>query len=200
MARWIFRHGEIDRIRHVRHWISSTRNLEVLDAGCGDGRFLMAILSGPPRSVRLVDLVAKNVETAVANLRGSARVVEGVVADALIGDGHRFDIVLAIGMLDYQRDWQRALSVLAGLSRGVLVADLPRACHPRNLLRYIWLGLNGIRLSFAPKHTIIAALRALGIPFELESTPLEWFFCLHCQGGSSHEGRPDESAWPYSCR
>lgn len=158
----------------VRAWVPSTRGLAVLDAGCGDGVFLAECLSGAPARIRLEDVSPRALAQAARALAGAAGEVEGAAVDVLEGDAREFDLVLAIGILDYQTDPAHALRRLAARSRGTLIATIPRAGHPRNWLRRLWLAARGLPLSLATRGEAGRLARSLGRPFEIRRCRLEW--------------------------
>lgn len=185
-SRLFFRHGEQARREAVHQWLGTTEGIDILDAGCGDGRFLRSVLAGTPNKVQLEDLVTGNVTLACAHLQGFATEVKGITRNAIGALEERHDLVLAVGILDYQPKWKEALATLILRTRGILIANLPRATHPRNLARYSWLRMNGLHLNLIRHAPLKATLRTIGLPFDLRATSLEWFIKIDCQGESQH--------------
>lgn len=175
VRRLLFRHGEAERCRIVREWLPSTLGFNILDAGCGDGEFLSSVISGQPVRIRLEDMVSDNVAVACSTVTGQAVTIEGMTCDTFTCKDSGFDVVLAIGLLDYRRDWQNALIRLIGRSRKDVIANVPRFDHPRNWLRAVWLYGHGVRLRLVRKKQLMKALRTLGLPFDVQGSRFEWF-------------------------
>ena len=76
LARLAFRRGEHTRLRDIGRWMPSLVGRSLLDAGCGDGTFLAALLApaltARPQVIRLEDLIATNVSAATARARPGA--------------------------------------------------------------------------------------------------------------------------------
>jgi SAM-dependent methyltransferase len=182
-GRLLSRHGERERVRIVRAWLPSADGHSVLDAGCGDGAFLAAVLAGRPARLRLEDLSPRAVEQAARTLAGRADALETAVADAMEAEPGGFDAVLAIGVLDYQPDPARALRRLLLRSRGVVIVSLPRRDHPRNWARRAWFALRGGALVLASRRRAEAIAAGVGRPFDVERGRYEWFLRIHPAGG-----------------
>jgi len=168
------RSGEDERLRVVRGWLPSTRGLRILDAGCGDGVFLRSILAGRPARIACEDISGRAVRAAARELDGCADVVTSELRDAIDESAGGFDVVLTIGMLDYQRDWRAALAKLLRRSSGVVIASVPRREHCRNWLRYVWFSLLGIDFHAAPRRQVARGATSLGRTFALERTSYDW--------------------------
>lgn len=184
-GRLFFRSGEKERRRAICGWLRSTEGLRILDAGCGDGVFLHSLLHGRPEELVYEDLSARAVKAADGELACAGESTEGVVWDALVERGGPFDVVLAIGMLDYQHDWVEALTRLLKRGCGVLIVSVPRRGHPRNWLRYVWLRLRGLRLQTARLSDIRGAMARCGLSFEVRSARYDWLVRIRIGGASS---------------
>jgi len=195
-GRLFFRHGEKERDRIVREWLPSAGGLRVLEAGCGDGAFLAAVISGRPARLRVEDISPRAVAAAAHRLAGRADEVESAVVDAMEPGCGGFDAVLAVGVLDYHPDLARSLERLLRRSRGVLIVSVPRRDHPRNWLRRAWFALRGGAFLLAGRGGTARAAAALGRPFDIRRGPYEWFLRIH-PAGTAHRtaGHPgyDES-------
>jgi SAM-dependent methyltransferase len=178
-GRLLSRHGERERIRIVREWLPSAGGLSVLDAGCGDGEFLAAALTGRPARLRLEDVSLRAVDQAARTLAGRAEALEAAVADAMVAEPGGFDAVLAVGVLDYQPDPAWAVARLLRRSRGVLIVSLPRRDHPRNWARRAWFALRGGALVLASRRRAATIAAAPGRPFDLMRGRYEWFLRIH---------------------
>jgi len=189
-GRLLFRHGERERVRIVRAWLPSAAGLAVLDAGCGDGEFLAAALTGRPARLRLEDISPRAVEQAARTLAGRADALEDAVADAMEAEPGGFDAVLSVGVLDYQADPGRALRRLLPRSRGVVIVSVPRRDHPRNWARRLWFAARGSPFVLASRRRAEGLAAALGRPFDLERGRYEWFLRIHpAEGGETITAR-----------
>ncbi|MEW6751153.1 MAG: class I SAM-dependent methyltransferase [Candidatus Latescibacterota bacterium] len=181
--RWLgsqlFRAGEAARRRAVRRALPGLDGLDVLDVGCGDGVFLSSVVEGRPRLLRLEDLVVACVQAAQRRMRGRAeRVESGVVDSARTVDERTFDVVMAIGVADYQRDWVRFIGRLLRRTRGRLIIDVPRTDDLRNQVRRLWLWGYGIRLQTATRRALGAGLGPLAPSPVVQVTRHSWVLCL----------------------
>lgn len=181
-GRLVFRHGEKERIRIIRRWLPSVRGLTVLDAGCGDGVCLAAALPDRPAQIRLEDLSADALHEAAARLAGSTDRLEAEVVDVFDADSHDFDVVIAVGVLDYHADLPRALHALLLRTRRVLIVDVPRMSHPRNWLRRAWFALRDVDFQLASLEQVRRAAAGCGHPFDIERGPYEWFLRISVEG------------------
>jgi SAM-dependent methyltransferase len=167
----------------LRGWLTSTEGLSILDAGCGDGQLLSEILCGRPASVRLEDISARATESARSRLSGAAAMITAVVGDATTIESRGFDLVLAVGMLDYQRSVEDGLLRLLCRTDGVLIATVPRIAHPRNWLRYVWFTWHGIPFQAVGRRRLVRA--SFGKPYRLDRCRYDWFVRIEAGGGVS---------------
>jgi glycosyltransferase involved in cell wall biosynthesis len=175
LASRLFRHGEVARRRIVQLWVPDVTGLSILDAGCGDGKFLISVLRGRPAMLRVEDMVASNVDAARTVLEHHADRFEGATCDSTTEALGDFDLVMAVGLLDYQQDWQGVLMRLVQRSARTVIVSIPRGDHLRNRLRLPWLVCNGIRLTMMERQCLNDTLDNLGLTFDLHATDLEWF-------------------------
>lgn len=184
-GRLFFRSGEKERRRAICAWLGSTEGLRILDAGCGDGVFLHSLLDGRPAELVYEDLSARAVKAADGELARAGESTEGVVWNALVERDGPFDVVLAIGMLDYQNDWAQAVTKLLKRASGVVIVSVPRRGHPRNWLRYVWLRLRGLRLQTARLSGIRGAMSRCGLPFDVQRARYDWLVRIGVGGARS---------------
>jgi 2-polyprenyl-3-methyl-5-hydroxy-6-metoxy-1,4-benzoquinol methylase len=178
-----FRHGEAERIRVLRTLLPDTTDMTFLDAGCGDGVCLEAAMRGAPQLLRLEDICLTALSSAVHRLRSVAQKLEYEVVDTFEAQTVGYDVVLAIGLLDYQEDLSRRLGTLLNRSRGVLIVSIPRADRFRNWLRMVWLRLHGLRLQMRTRRQIYRLAASLGCPGELVQARYEHFIRILVKPG-----------------
>jgi glycosyltransferase involved in cell wall biosynthesis/SAM-dependent methyltransferase len=173
LGRTLLRHGEAERRHILRGLLGNLDGLAVLDAGCGNGTALSAAIQGRPRLIQLEDISPDAADEAATQFTDRADRIVPVVADAF-SRADSFDVVLAIGVLDYQTDAAGPLACLLQRSHGVLVVTLPRL-HLRNWARSIWFKV--LRVPFCTLDRTAAHRLAIQAarPFELVKGPFEWF-------------------------
>ncbi len=175
LSRLLCRHGEGERLQLVRQWLPACDGLRILDAGCGDGVFLGRLLHGRPACIRLEDLVAARVHEAHARLRGRADTIEAQVTDvAAAQDAARYDIVLALGIFDYNADWPALLRRLLARTAGRLVADFPKRGTLHDHLRRIWLRRHAIILQSTTRQELEELLQARSGGARIAELTLNW--------------------------
>lgn len=175
----MFRSGEASRRRVVLPLLPQLDGLDVLDAGCGDGDFLSRVVKGRPKLLRLEDLVLKLVQGASSRVTGLADRIEVAVTDSAAADGNEaFDVVLAIGVADYQPDWAHFVARLFDRTSGRLIVDIPREADPFNQVRRLWLRLHGIHLQTSTRRGLAARLGPSCPTPGIHVTRHSWVLCL----------------------
>ncbi|MES2319268.1 MAG: class I SAM-dependent methyltransferase [Pseudomonadota bacterium] len=175
----VFRVGEAERIQIARAFCGATTGLHVLDVGCGDGEFLANVLEGRPATLTLSDLSMDSLATARETMRAHCADIATVAGDFQSALPERqFDLVLAIGVLDYWQDWRHMLGQLAVLTSGRLLISMPPEGVPRHWLRRIWLACQGVRLQTVSRDHLHLALAEAGLDGVLLRTRYEWFACV----------------------
>jgi len=182
-GKWFFRSGEDRRLRLLREWLPDTAGLSILDAGCGDGETLAAALGGRPACIRLEDLSGRALGEASRRLAGGADRLSAAVADAIRAGAGGFDVVLAVGILEYQANLAEAAAALLGRADGVLIASVSARHHPRNWLRKLWLLAHGIDLRLAGRSRVEGLARSFGLPCQVKRCRYDWFFRIDVEGG-----------------
>jgi ubiquinone/menaquinone biosynthesis C-methylase UbiE len=110
----------------------------VLDVGCGSGRYALEYLRRGAARVVGVDFSTPMLSIAqrLAHDRGVAgrcEFLQGDFTEMTIGE--RFDIVIAIGVFDYQADPPSFLRRMAAQSRGRVIATFPGRSMVRMRIR-----------------------------------------------------------------
>ncbi|MBT6149240.1 MAG: methyltransferase domain-containing protein [Gemmatimonadetes bacterium] len=175
----LFRSGEAARRSVVRDSLPELDGLDVLDVGCGDGVFLSSVVKGKPRLLRLEDLVPEFTQCAHDRMRDQAEHVEVGVVDSCHTECEKtFDVVLAIGVTDYQHDWVHFIEELLRRTTGRLIVDVPRERDLLNQLRRLWLWLHGIRLQTSSRHGLSRRLESLCQASTIHFTRHNWILCI----------------------
>jgi SAM-dependent methyltransferase len=174
MAR-MSRRGESERYQIISAWLPDCDGLSILDVGCGDGQFLSQVLSGRgrPAQLRLEDIVEKWADLSLERLRDAADKVSAHVLDSRSGqDSAQYDLVLALGVTDYDHDWRGMIADLVARSRGLLFVDVPKVGPFHNVARALWLRYHGLRLQTASRTDITRLVG--GAKATVVELPLQW--------------------------
>lgn len=171
----LFRRGEKSRISSVKRMIQTTEAMSVLDIGCSDGYLLSQILDGRPSLISLVDLSEKNIKAVERRLSFSADKIVTYSCDFRAMDiVNPYDIVIAIGVLDYYPDWIESVTLLLNATKGILVFDLPKSGTGHSMLRKLWLRHNGIKVFPITKRELTEKLEKFESPSEIIELPLNF--------------------------
>ncbi|MGA2324172.1 MAG: FAD-dependent oxidoreductase [Sedimentisphaerales bacterium] len=175
ISRFAFRRGENSRLQQVYRWLPHCEGLDVLDAGCGDGMFLYQALRGMPARLRVEDFVPARVNEARRKLLHKADVIEAVIADVCeVSDSTCYDIVLAMGLFDYETDWCNLLNRLLVRVRGALIADFPKAGTLHNYVRKAWLCSHRIKLHSVYRSQLDTLFAKCSVRAQIVELPLHW--------------------------
>ena len=184
LGRLLLRHREEERIEILRRWLPEEETLSILDVGCGDGSCLAAALVVPPRFIQLEDISATALTAAANRLSCEGREVACFAGDGFRFDvpAARYDVTLAIGVLDYQTDTRSGLDRLLRRTSGMLIANVPRSGHPRNWIRRLWFFARGLPFRGLTRGRLRRILTDIEHPFEIEAGPYEWFLKVTLAG------------------
>ncbi len=180
----LFRKGELLRIEALRNLLPSLDGLSLLDVGCGDGFVISQLISSRLSLIRLLDIVEGNLRYAVDRLKGSADIVEFEKGDVFSKSSskEKYDVVIAIGLLDYYQNHSEMLKYLLNYSKGTLIFDIPRPGTLHLQLRKAWLAMHGIRVFSLSRKDIDQLLK----PFDMQQTvielPLQFIIKLSTRG------------------
>ena len=99
------------------------------------------------------------VSEAARRIGSAGRTVEAAVADINepAHDGDTFDVVLAIGVTDYNPNWDAIIANLCRRARGTVIVDFPIAGGLRAVARKSWLRWHGVTL----RRTTLEELRPM---------------------------------------
>ena len=129
------------RLAFTLEAVAPAQGKRTLDAGCGSGRYCLALAEAGAAEVVGLDLAPRMLEIArrLAREHDVADRCSFVQTDLLdYADDKPFDIVMAIGVFDYLRDSRAALAHLHCLTAGTLVAAFPSRWALRVPFRKIW--------------------------------------------------------------
>ncbi|MDQ4131311.1 MAG: class I SAM-dependent methyltransferase [Actinomycetota bacterium] len=129
----------------------------VLDVGCGSGRFGASLAQRGAEVVVGLDfapemLVLAEQRCAEAGVADRCTFLE---ADFLTWEWDEpFDLVLAVGVLDYVAEADPFIARLASASRGTTVISFPRLVHPLVPVRAARLRMNGCPVFFYRRNEV----------------------------------------------
>lgn len=173
-----FRPRDVERLNILSDWLPSLMGKSLCDIGCGDGTQIRRILShgNMPSNLLLQDISRSAIHRAKENLAGCGCSLSELVGDAFTdGFGGPHDIVIAIGVTDYYRNWDDILDVLLKGTSELLIVDFPRKWKLRNLPRRLWLWRNHMDFNAISYQDLCALLsRHTGV-YEIEKSTYNWF-------------------------
>ena len=134
-----FRRDIYERFVMTMEHVHSFKADSVLDVGCGSGRYLESLhqlgvkrLVGIDFSPTMIDLARRRL-TSLQPVRGGHDLIE---ADFMTYDSkEQFDVVIALGVLDYVRDPAAFLQKLALTAKHSVVASFPSTSIYRTPIR-----------------------------------------------------------------
>jgi SAM-dependent methyltransferase len=91
---------QVDLVLHVAEWILQRRLRSVLDVGCGEGQWGLA-LKRRRRRLRYVGVDPSAWAVTTHGARRGLRAGSITDLDTVLAPGERFDLVLCVGMLNY---------------------------------------------------------------------------------------------------
>lgn len=149
----------------------------IADIGCGDGAFLASILPPGHYTIHLSDLSETMLDRARLTLApfGEIRVHRGDSIDPNLMP--HADVLLAIGVLDYWRDWEGRLAIFAARRDALVILSLP-APSARQWLRSLWLAAHGLSVRWFRKAVVERRLESMGRRFRLERVAEDWMIVL----------------------
>lgn len=181
-----FRKGEKQRIASVRKWIAEADYQSVIDIGCGDGYFLSEVLDKKVKLLRMEDINANNILIAEERFAARAERVETVIADSFLAfDDREYDIVMAIGLFDYYRDWRLILDKLMERTHDTLIVDFPKSFTFHALIRKIWLFINKVSLFTITEKRLNDLVIETGLDCEIKGVSSNWMVKIKKRRGDS---------------
>lgn len=174
----VARKGEDQRAAFLRAHLTAASDGNVLDIGCGDGKFAFDIFHEADVALTLSDLSPRFLNLAAArfiHIPGT-KFYNGNGFDLVPASS--FDMIVAVGVFDYWDDWRDRLSLLISQQRATIVFSVPRFNSARQLARYVWLRMHGIKLQAVAKDELSSILDAGVRPYTLDIVGDDFMVCL----------------------
>ena len=155
-GRWLDRVLRADMYERFRRTVAECEEpgLEVLDVGCGTGRFGIAVAKQGAGEVLGLDFADNMLDLArqMAEREGVGDVCTFQNGDFMEMEfGRTFDAILAIGLFDYVKDCLPFLKKMRRLARKKVVATFPIFWTWRAPVRKLRLALRGCPVYFFKK-------------------------------------------------
>ena len=189
LARWLDRVFRWDMYERYKRTVAECGEpgLEVLDIGCGSGRFSVAVAKAGAREVLGLDFAEAMLGIAqqLAEKEGVADRCQFQTADFMEHDfGREFDVALAIGLFDYVVDPLPFLRKMRRLSRKKIVATFPLKWTWRAPVRKVRLALRGCPVYFFTKPQVEKLMADAGFgAATVERIGKIYFVVGHCPPG-----------------
>jgi 2-polyprenyl-3-methyl-5-hydroxy-6-metoxy-1,4-benzoquinol methylase len=138
----------------------------ILDAGCGSGRFYVEFAKRGAKKVIGIDISENMVSLSkkLAEEMGVADICDFHKSSILdFKPEIKYDLSIAIGVLDYIRDPLPVLAKLGKLSKGLVIISFPRVFTWRAPIRKLRLLLQKCEVFFYSKSRIKALLKGAGL-------------------------------------
>jgi len=187
VGRWLDRVLRWDMYERFRRTVEECGEpgLEVLDVGCGSGRFSVAAAKAGAREVWGIDFAEKMLKMAreLADRRGVGESCRFLAADFMNYEfDRRFDVTLAIGLFDYVADCAPFLRKMRRLSRKKVIATFPRRWTWRAPVRKVRLSLHGCPVYFFTRAQVERLMTQAGFQCStVERIGKIYFVVGHCE-------------------
>jgi SAM-dependent methyltransferase len=161
----VFRKDMYERFSYTLRQAEPIKDREILDVGCGTGRYAFAFIERGCRKVTGIDIAGQMIDHCrkVAVEKGVTENAEFTCTDLLdFHPGKKFDICIGIGLFDYISDPLPVLKKMRECTGDSLIVSFPRLWTWRAPVRKIRLGLRGCNVRFFTKKQISALLTAAG--------------------------------------
>jgi SAM-dependent methyltransferase len=161
LDRWL-RRDMYERFDWVMETAGDVRSKQIVDIGCGSGRFVSALAKRGAAHVTGVDVAPQMLKLArdLAAKEGVADACSFVHADVLHWEtNERFDLAIAIGFWDYIANPLPRLRVIRRLTRGAFLSAWPRLWTWRTPVRKARLTALGCPVYFFQRENVHRLLR-----------------------------------------
>jgi len=139
----LFRRSILDRrMKTMIGFAGDVRDKEVLDIGCGPGRYAVPLALSGPRRVLGLDISQEMIELAekISNANNISGVCKFLKRDFMQTEfDTKFDIVIASGVFDYIADPVEFLSKIKAVTRGRVIISFPVKWTILTFARMAWL-------------------------------------------------------------
>ncbi|HME44587.1 MAG TPA: class I SAM-dependent methyltransferase [Syntrophorhabdales bacterium] len=161
LANLVFRKGMRERFVLVLQ-LCGAGDISVLDIGCGAGRFTIPLaergmqVMGIDYSPEMIRMADNYVKARTKSTNEPLR-ISHVCADFLSGfnSDEKFDVTLAIGVLDYSKDPLPFLNKMKDVTRGRMIISFPSKYTPQMPIRKIWLATKDCPVYFYTRTRIV---------------------------------------------
>ena len=175
----------------VKDLMAQSPRGSVLDIGCGNGVYAIALAEQGHQPILAVDLAEAALERARAAVDKAecSKAIETRVADGFFEDfGQVYEVALAVGVFDYVGEPLPALQATRRQARRLL-ATFPRADTWRAPVRKLRLSLRGCPVFFYRRRALEELIREAG--WEIASwTTHGCLYCLDLRARESHPPPP----------
>jgi 2-polyprenyl-3-methyl-5-hydroxy-6-metoxy-1,4-benzoquinol methylase len=169
MANRMFRKGMSQRFELTLK-LCGSGNRSVLDIGCGAGRFTIPLaergmdvvgIDYSPEMIRLADRSVRARTEAGNNPLQIRHLCCDFLSD--FSPSEKYDVTLAIGVLDYVNDPLPFLNKMRDVTRDMMIAAFPARYTPQMPIRKLWLSTKGCPVYFYTTGEIARLYAASGI-------------------------------------
>ena len=158
----IFRRDMYQRFAFSMRESEPVASRTFLDVGCGTGWYSLELAKRGARKVVGIDLSARMLKIARERLE-EKDVVDFLEADFMEYEpGVAFNVVIAIGLMDYLEDPFPALKKMRAWTKDKCILSLPRAGTARTMVRKARLKLKGCPVYFYSPEKVDRLLKETG--------------------------------------
>jgi 2-polyprenyl-3-methyl-5-hydroxy-6-metoxy-1,4-benzoquinol methylase len=190
----LMRNVVVERFRLITCLVPVPGPWKVLDAGCGSGRYALALAERGAARVLGVDFAPEMIRIAreEAEARGLSDRCEFQVAEFKgLRTAERFEAVVATGYFDYLEDPLTDLRLMVSLCDGRVFASFPKRWEWRVPIRKLRFLLSRSYVRFYSRREVLALFEASGVaPDDLYLVDLgrDWIAVATCLSGDQASG------------
>jgi len=164
-----FRQVVVERFRLICNLAPSTGSWNVLDVGCGSGRYAIALAQAGAARVVGVDVAASMTDLArqeAARASVGERCEFHTAAFLDFSTDERFDVVVATGYYDYLEDPLPHLQKMLRMSRGKVFITIPKRWEFRVPIRKLRFALERGFVRFYSRAEVMQLVHRAGLASE----------------------------------